>query len=156
MKRRSQAALPANRCHIHFLHKRLSNFHGHVPTKVHHYRSGMGFSDSQSEPPLCYIILPFSLSTSNPRALLWVPSLPFFLSKIKGTSYAYCIFRYYIHSDCLDIHLTRNPAPCIQKHFIFARDEWRRHKSWKVALILHCLVLVQNSKIIKKCIHQFS
>ena len=83
MKRRSQAALPVNRCHIHFLlHKRLSDFHGHVPTKVHNYRSGIGFSDSQSEPPLCYIILPFSLSTSNPRALLCVPSLLFFKSKI--------------------------------------------------------------------------
>ena len=81
MKGRSQAALPANRYNIHFLpHKRLGSFQGHVPTKVHHYRPDIGFSDSQSEPPLCYILLPFSLSTSIPRALLWITSLLYFKS----------------------------------------------------------------------------
>ena len=84
MKRRSQAALPANRYNIHFLlHKRLNNFHSHVPTKVHPYRLDISFSDSQPEPPLFYILLPFSLSISNQRALLWIVSLLFLKSKIR-------------------------------------------------------------------------
>ena len=127
MKRRSQAALPANRYNICFLlHKRLSSFYGHVPTKVHHYRPDIGFSDSQSEPPMCYILLPFSLSTSNPRALLWIASLLYFKSKIivlKGDQICILCLKILHTSDCLDIHLARNPAPCIQEHFIFARDK---------------------------------